>query len=81
LAQASGFIRVLLAPHRPQSNGIAERFIRTLKEWLETETWQNPAEMMVALEQFIVYYNDRPHQGKELKGLSPNEYCRRLKLV
>jgi hypothetical protein len=25
-----------LARHRPESNNIAERFVRTLKEWLET---------------------------------------------
>jgi hypothetical protein len=26
----------------------------------------------------VTEYNDRPHQGKELQGLSPNEYARRL---
>ena len=30
------------------------------------------------LAEFIVYYNDRPHQGAELAGLSPNEYARQL---
>jgi hypothetical protein len=28
--------------------------------------------------QFIEFYNDRPHQGVELDGLSPNEFARRL---
>jgi hypothetical protein len=28
--------------------------------------------------EFIAYYNDRPHQGAELDGLSPNEFARRL---
>jgi len=32
----------------------------------------------VLLAEFLLYYNDRPHQGVELQGLSPNEYARRL---
>jgi hypothetical protein len=28
------------------------------------------------LAEFLVYYNDRPHQGAELAGLSPNEFTR-----
>src|SRR3712207_8601512 len=31
-ADAHGFVHVLIARHRPESNGIAERFVRTLKE-------------------------------------------------
>jgi len=30
------------------------------------------------LAEFITYYNDRPPQGAELDGLSPNEFARRL---
>jgi transposase InsO family protein len=32
LAREEGFIHVVIARHRPESNGIAERFVRTLKE-------------------------------------------------
>jgi len=78
LAQDRGFIRVFLAPHRPQSNGIAERFVRTLKEWLLDKPWNTPEELTALLSQFLLEYNDRPHQGRELKGLSPNELERRL---
>lgn len=67
-----------IAPQRPCTNGIAERFVRTLKEWLETQSWNSPAELQALLPEFIAYYNDRPHQGAELDGLSPNEFARRL---
>jgi transposase InsO family protein len=77
LEHERGFVRVPLAPHRPQSNGIAERFVRTLKEWLSIKTWLTAEELRAWLKQFFENYNDRPHQGRELKGLSPNEYARR----
>jgi transposase InsO family protein len=78
LAQKAGFIQVRIAPHRPQTNGIAERFVQTLKAMLEAYTWQVPAELEAALAEIRPLYNDRPHQGAELNGLSPNEYARRL---
>jgi transposase InsO family protein len=71
------FIHVLIARHRPQSNGIAERFVRTLKEWLATQTWQSAAELETLLTQFVVEYNDRPHRGLAMPGLSPNELAHR----
>lgn len=40
LVLSEEFIHVLIARHRPQSNGIAERFVRTLKEWLEDKSWR-----------------------------------------
>lgn len=78
LQQQAAFIHVLIAPHRPQSNGIAERFVRTLKEWLATQTWQSAAELAMLLAQFIAEYNDRPHRGLALPGLSPNEFAKRI---
>jgi len=78
LAQEKGFVHVRIAPRRACTNGIAERFVRTLKEWLETHPWNGPEELAALLAEFIAYYNDRPHQGAELDGLSPNEYARRL---
>lgn len=78
LATARGFVRVPLAKHRAQSNGIAERFIETLKGWLAEKEWQTPPELGALLGGFLAHYNDRPHQGRELAGLSPNEYTARL---
>ena len=47
--------------NRPQSNGIVERFHRTLLD-----------EMQVALDKFLVAYNrKRPHQGRRMNGRTP----------
>jgi len=78
LEEGRHFVRVPLPRHRPKTNGIAERFIRTLKEWLETKVWISAEELKAFLLEFLREYNDRPHQGKELMGLSPNEYANRM---
>jgi transposase InsO family protein len=80
LAEGANFVHVRIAPYRARTNGIAERFVRTLKEWLETHSWTLPEEASGLLAQLLTFYNDRPHQGRELDGLSPNEYDRRLRL-
>jgi transposase InsO family protein len=62
---------------RPQSNGIVERFHRTLldehfrvegrKTWFETVE-----EMQAVLDAYLVVYNaKRPHQGRGMKGRTP----------
>ncbi len=81
LALNQEFIHVLIARHRPESNGIAERFVRTLKEWLADKVWTSDAQLAELLTQFIAEYNDRPHQGLALPGLSPNEFARRIGLL
>jgi len=81
LSHAQGFVRVPLATYRPQSNGIAERFVETLKGWLASHPWDRPEELADLLAEFLVYYNNRPHQGRELAGLSPNEYTNRLAVI
>ena len=80
LARSFEFIHVLIARHRPQSNGIAERFIRTLKEWLMEEQWGDEHQLGALVQQFIAFYNDRPHQGLPVAGLSPNEFAKRVNL-
>jgi len=80
-ARSAGFVAVPVARHRPESNGIAERCVRTLKEWLATVAWASDAELQAHLSAFRGQYNDRPHQGLGIPGLSPNEFARRIWLL
>jgi transposase InsO family protein len=81
LARSENFLHVVIARHRPESNGFAERFVRTLKEWLATHSWENDQDLLLLLEQFRPEYNDRPHQGIAIPGLSPNEFAKRIWLM
>jgi transposase InsO family protein len=81
LVLSEAFSHVLIARHRPQSNGIAERFVRTLKEWLADKAWLDDQALAVLLQQFLAEYGDRPHQGLALPGLSPNEFAKRIWLL
>ena len=80
-AQEEDFVHVLIARHRPESNGIAERFVRTLKEWLAEQAWRDVEALGTLLELFRAEYNDRPHQGLGIPGLSPNEFAARFWLL
>ena len=81
LAEEEAFVHVVIARHRPQSNGIAERFVRTLKEWLRDKFWQDDRELAELLGDLLSEYNDRPHQGLPIPGLSPNEFEKRIWLM
>ena len=81
LAKEADFVHVVIARHRPQSNGIAERFVRTLKEWLADKAWLSDHELLEFLRLFLLEYNDRPHQGLPIPGLSPNEFAKRIWLM
>jgi transposase InsO family protein len=81
LAQANGFVHVLVYRHRPESNGIAERFVLTLKNGLRSTSWQSVDELQALLTAFRPAYNDRPHQGIAIPGLSPNEFAHRIWLM
>ena len=81
LATDADFVHVLIARHRPQSNGIAERFVQTLKDWLATHIWTSADELASLLAAFLLEYNNRPHRGLGLPGLSPNEFANRIWLL
>jgi transposase InsO family protein len=80
-ALSEAFIHVFIARHRPESNAIVERFIRTLKEWLETQSWTDDQIIAALLKPFHQAYNDRPHQGLAIPGLSPNAFAKRFWLL
>lgn len=80
LAQQAHFVHVRIAPRRPCTNGIAERFVHSLKDLLTPSAWHSADELAALLPSCRAFYNERPHQGVELQGLSPNEYARRLRL-
>ena len=58
-------------PYRPQTNGKAERFIRTLlAEWAYARAYRSNRERLEALDAWVDFYNGRrPHRA--LGGLSP----------
>ena len=68
-------------PYRPQTNGKAERFWRTLEEDLLHETtFDSSDHLKEELLQYLFYYNhERPHQA--LGGKTPqqvNQKCPRI---
>ena len=58
-------------PYRPQTNGKAERFIRTLlDEWAYLRLYRSNAERLAALPRYLDFYNRRrPHTA--IRGLVP----------
>jgi transposase InsO family protein len=69
----AGIMPRFTRPYRPQTNGKAERMIQTLlREWAYNQPYQNNAERLTALSEYLNYYNhDRAHTA--LKGASPHE--------
>jgi len=76
-AEEMGFVHVPVYRHRPETNGSAERLVRTLKDWLRPATWDSYEALVSLLATFQDEYNDRPHQGLPTPGLSPNEFANR----
>jgi hypothetical protein len=80
-ADDEGFVHIPVYRHRPETNGIAERFVLTLKNWLRDKSWDTLAGLEDCLDNFLPSYNDRPHQGLPIPGLSPNEFAQRIWLL
>jgi len=70
-AQRLGVALRKTRPYRPQTNGKAERFIRTLlTEWAYASAFHDTAERVASLPAFVDYYNrSRPHWS--LNGQPP----------
>ncbi len=62
-------------PHRPQTNGKAERMVRTLLgEWAYARPFRDTAERRALLPKFLDFYNrERPHWS--LSGQPPISRC------
>jgi len=65
--------------HHPQTNGICERFHRTIKEEFydiafRKKIYTSLEELQADLDQWMAYYNaERPHSGKYCDGRTPNQ--------
>lgn len=65
--------------HHPQTNGICERFHRTIKEEFydiafRKKIYSSLDELQTDLDQWMAYYNaERPHSGKYCDGRTPNQ--------
>ena len=65
--------------YHPQTNGICERFHRTIKEEFydiafRKKIYKSLQELQEDLDLWIAYYNaERPHSGKYCEGRSPNQ--------
>jgi transposase InsO family protein len=70
-AAAHGLRHLRTRPYRPQTNGKAEAFVKTLQNgWAYRRPYQATAERIAALPGFLCYYNGyRPHGG--LDGDTP----------
>jgi transposase InsO family protein len=69
--QALGARHITIRPYRPQTNGKAERFNRTLlEEWAYTKLYRSNEARLTELQRFLDFYNQRtPHTA--LGGRSP----------
>ena len=65
VAGAHGVTLKLTRPHRPQTNGKAERFIQTLRnEWAYTRRYRSNPERLHQLPRWLYRYSARrPHSG------------------
>lgn len=75
-AKRLGLISCFTAPNSPQSNGMAEAFVNTIKrDYVYISDCHDAKTVLKLLPKWIEYYNEEaPHSG--LKMMSPREYIR-----
>jgi putative transposase len=73
-AESLGFIVCTTPPYCPESNGMAESFVKSFKrDYVYLDDRHTAAEVMAKIPTWIADYNQiRPHKG--LRMLSPSEY-------
>ncbi|XP_037528616.1 uncharacterized protein K02A2.6-like [Rhipicephalus sanguineus] len=64
--ERNGIVHIKTSPHHPQSNGLAERAVRTVKDGLKKI---GNAELTTSLARVLCNYRNTPQQS----GLSPSE--------
>jgi transposase InsO family protein len=81
LSEDKDFVHIPVYRHRLETNGVAERFVLTLKNWFRDKSWDTVNDLENWLVEFSPFYNNRPHQGLPIPGLSPNEFAQRIWLM
>ena len=68
---------ILMAPYHPATNGLAERFVQTLKCSLKASSWNDQRSIWHRLAEFLFEYRATPHSTT---GVSPGELFMKCKL-
>jgi hypothetical protein len=53
--------RILVAPYHPSSNGQAERFVQTFKNFMKTSSSNNSVQLHPKIQNFLLTYRSTPH--------------------
>ena len=67
----NGIQRILVSPHHPSSNGLAERFVQTFKYAVESTAEDPASSIQRRIQNFLLSYRSKPHAktaGADLGG-------------